>query len=156
MTDTKEFNKSLDRIAKALGGEEWSPEDKPEAIYKLLDKIADKLEENGTGGGSSGGGAEPFIIHLFNEAELGRASMHMTEKAIDILNAYMSGRVCLVATKPVNASENYYVDDVYASVIRAGYSVNNNNKIGIMFYREGSYTETWLANPDEYPSMSFD
>ena len=46
MTDTKEFNKSLDRIAKALGGEEWSPEDKPEAIYKLLDKIADVLEEN--------------------------------------------------------------------------------------------------------------
>lgn len=53
MTDTKEFNKSLDRIAKALGGEEWSAEDKPEAMYKLLDKIADVLEERNSESSSS-------------------------------------------------------------------------------------------------------
>lgn len=118
MTDTKEFNKSLDRIAKALGGEEWSPEDKPEAMYKLLDKIADKLEENG----GSGGASEPIVITgTFNE----RAYLTLDKTWQEIYDNFLAGKTQIVKQIDLNDQEYYSVINKY------GYLVGVEEKIPI-------------------------
>ena len=146
MTDTKEFNKSLDRIAKALGGEEWSPEDKPEAIYKLLDKIADVLEERDSGS-SGGGSSEPFIVGSTTEGTV----VTLNKTWNEIKTALESGKVVLL-----DVMSYQYFDDgcIYYALTSIEY-FGGNATYEIYFGEHNSVNFT-ANSADDYPSVSFD
>lgn len=146
MTDTKEFNKSLDRIAKALGGEEWSPEDKPEAMYKLLDKIADKLEEKSDDGGSDET-LEALIVEMtMSEDAGGQQTFTLNKTWKEISDAMLAGITVLIHNE---TSYGYS----YAPVIKLDHiEFGSDNTYNVSFWDSVTTQTLETDTQNGYPS----